>query len=142
MTYWISQPENQLFLFGLLLLFAGGVLLILMALPRHEEPVEVYQETLEPVAYAPTTHSEFKYTVMDEWYPFAQNYADACDAVADAITDVIQAVEPLTAELEVIDYSTPLYYQIRRPKPLELESFTRGWSREQVNRAIEAGRPQ
>lgn len=66
-------------------------------------------------------------------------------AVIDCTDTVeITPVDPLavTTEIERVDPGTPLFYSIKRPKRFELESFTREWSRDQVNRAIEAGRPQ
>lgn len=144
MTYWIGQPENQLFAFGMLLLITGGVILLLLAVPRRDEPVEVYEQTPEPVTYATTTHSEFRYTVMDEWYPYVAEFEAACDAVADATTEVIRAVDPLdvTHEIERVDTSVPLFYTIRRPAPYVAESFTQGINRAQIARVLEAGRPQ
>lgn len=74
--------------------------------------------------------------------PAAAGLVEQIDAMADAVTDVIPAVDPPAPELavtEVIDYRTPLFYEIRRrPKPFELESFTQGITRAQRQRALEA----
>lgn len=80
------------------------------------------------------------------WTPWAEFVADVDETTA-AVIDLTVAVEmhpiafDVSAPTEVIDYEAPLFYQIRRPKPYDGESFTRGWNREQLDRAIEAGRP-
>lgn len=69
------------------------------------------------------------------------------EAVVIDITDTVEihaVADPLTvtAQIERVDEETPLFYQIRRPKPLELDSYTEGITRAQIARALEAGRPQ
>ena len=76
--------------------------------------------------------------------PAADRVAHDLDVVAEAVTDVIPVVDPPAPELavtEVIDYRTPLFYEIRRrPRPFELETFTEGITRAQLERVRE-GKP-
>lgn len=80
--------------------------------------------------------------VREDWYPLAGEFVQALEETTAAVIDLtetveIKAVDPLdvTAELEHVDPSVPLFYQIRRPKPYLAESFTQGIQRAQIERA-------
>lgn len=80
--------------------------------------------------------------VREDWYPLAGELLRAVEETTAVVIDLtetveIRAVDPLdvTAELESVDPSVPLYYQIRRPRPYVAESFTQGIERAQIERA-------
>lgn len=80
--------------------------------------------------------------VREDWYPLAGELLKVVEETAAAVIDLTETVElrpvdPLdvTAELEHVDPSVPLFYQIRRPKPYLAESFTQGIQRAQIERA-------
>lgn len=83
--------------------------------------------------------------VREDWYPLAGELVRAIEETAAAVIDLtetveLRAVDPLdaTAELEHVDTSVPLFYQIRRPRPYVAESFTQGIERAQIERALAA----
>jgi hypothetical protein len=153
-TDWISQPENQLFLAGMALLVVGGWMFLLMAFPRRreEEPVESYEWGYEPVtaetAVIPAQAIAPNYIGVEEHFPLAGYLLAAIDAAADATEELTQVIEikpvdPLddTVELPVVDDDTPLYWSIpapSRPRQYELETFTQGIQRAQLERAMAA----
>jgi hypothetical protein len=154
-TYWISQPENQLFAFGMALLVVGGWMFLLLAFPsrREEEPVESYEWGYEPVtaetAVVPTESIAPNYVGVEEHFPLAGYLTAAIDAAADATEELTQVIEvkpvdPLddTVELETYDPSMPLFCQLKKPTPYDGESFTVGWSRERIAEIIAAGAEQ
>jgi hypothetical protein len=119
---------------GLLIHRYGGVRMTEPDIPLSEAT------TVELPPKATVTHTEFRYTVMDEWYPMAGYLAAAIDATAEAVTEVIEAIEadPLdvTHEIETVDPHAPLFYQIKRPPPYDGETFTVGWTRERIAEVI------
>lgn len=141
-------------------LLAVGLVVLVWVFVGRKGNVSLGEEEItapEPQPVVPlgvTTHTEFRYTVMDEWYPLRE-FTEAVDATADATEELarvidcsetveIKPVDPLdvTAELETVDPSVPLFYTLRRPRPYVAESFTQGIQRAQIERALEAGRPQ
>ena len=92
----------------------------------------VYRWSVEP---APNYHRD------DDPFPLAEFLAavDEATTVVIDLTETVElrAVDPLdvTAEIEHVDPSVPLFYQIRRPRPYVAESFTQGIQRAQIERA-------
>lgn len=83
--------------------------------------------------------------VREDWCPLAGELVRAIEETTAAVIDLtetveLRAVDPLdaTAELEHVDPSVPLFYQIRRPRPYVAESFTQGIERAQIERALAA----
>jgi len=73
------------------------------------------------------------------WHPYIDAITTEMHAVEAAVIDISDTVEikpvadPLaaTAELEVVDVGTPLYYTIKRPPPPpRLETHTQAWERD------------
>jgi hypothetical protein len=100
--------------------------------PLNDATTVVFEIAPAPPNYRPS----------DDWYPLAGYLTRAIDATAEAVTEVIEAVDPLTVELETVDPSVPLFYEIKRPKPFDPEGFTVGWTRERIAEVIANGRPQ
>jgi hypothetical protein len=148
---WLSDPVNLSYLIGAVLLLAGAAVMLIVAFPGEKTQQQIVPQPWYSWAVVPASD-----------VPAPPNYTrspelDAVTAVLDfaeaqtVILEKFLAEEPEpepdpladTVELPVIADDTPLFYRIPgRPKQFEMESFTVGWNREQLARAIEAGRPQ
>jgi hypothetical protein len=101
-----------------------------------------------PVIY--DTPAPPNYTRGDRVHQWDVEVPDAVTAeldLAEALTaKLAKFVEPDplddTVELPTITDDTPLYYRLRPPTPLHLESFTQGWTTERLAKVLEAGKPQ
>lgn len=79
-----------------------------------------------------------------DMYAVAGAVVEALDAMADAVTEVIEvkSIDPLdvTAELEAIDPSVPIFYAVKRPPPPpDLETHTQAWTRDGLLARIREG---
>ena len=65
---------------------------------------------------------------------------DLAEELTAKLATFVQEPEPDplddTVELPVYADETPLYYKLRPPVPLRLESFTQGWSRDELQARI------
>lgn len=151
--HWLLLTDAGLIV-GSILIWAGLLTLLGFAVWRYGDVRMTDPEPIHRPAYAlpaaPTKVGAHTYVWQAEpnYAPF-QEFIEAVDEMAAATIDIADTVEirpahPLdvTAELERIDPSVPLFYSIKRPTPFRLETFTQGWTTEQVQRAIAAGRPE
>lgn len=144
---WLAQPEVRAFLIGAILMLIGAAILIVVAFPkdRPRPPVEPQpRQVWTPLLY--DTPAPPNYTRGDRVHAWWVEQADAVTEVidvAEAHTVILEKFlgdqdepdtepDPLddTIELPAItDIESPLYYRLRPPPPLHLESFTTGWKR-------------
>jgi hypothetical protein len=97
-----------------------------------------------PVIY--DTPAPPNYTRGDQVHQWEVAVTAELDFAEELTAKLEQFVEPDplddTVELPTITDDTPLYYRLRPPTPLHLESFTQGWTTERLAKVLEAGKPQ
>jgi hypothetical protein len=133
-------------------IYLGAAALVWLLLSRDlrmgPDPVMPLSEatTVELVIY--TVPAEPNWTPVAEFFPYLEEFTADVDRVTAAVIDVTDTVEikavgsAVTAEVEWVEPELKIFYEIRRPAPLDVEGFTVGWSRKRIAEIIEAGRPQ
>lgn len=92
----------------------------------------------------------YGWPTMPAYVPYVDTFVEDVHQVETAVMDLTDTIElhlvdPLadTTPTEVIDPSTPLFYEIRRrPAPFRMETFTSSWTRERIERIKEMGAPR
>lgn len=139
--HWLHAGEAGWW-FGLLFIFFG-LTAVAAALVWRYGDVRMGPDPLPPDTVE-IRIPQTSYVPHYERWPL-QSFVAAVDEATSAVIDIIDTVEirpanPLdaTAELELIDESTPLFYAVRRPRPYDHETFTEGLRRAQIRRAMAA----
>jgi hypothetical protein len=139
---------------GGICIYLGAAALVWLLLSRDlrmgPDPVMPLSEATTVELVIRTVPAEPNWTPVAEFFPYLEEFAADVDRVTEAVIDITTTVEikavvdPLavTAEVERVDPGSPLFYELRRPKPFEPDSFTVGWNRARIAEIIEAGRPQ
>jgi len=143
--WWLFTSPTWGLLVGAGLIWGGLIAAAWMLISRYGDVRLGPDPVRRPMMLSDST------TVIVPALPVAPNYHRqdpfiACadmmreaDELADAIADVIPIIESTVDYTELVDYSTPLFYEIRRrPTPVDLETFTESWTTAEIAQIREA----
>lgn len=143
--WWLLTSPTWGLLVGAALIW-GGIFAIAYVLVSRYGDVKIGPDPTPPEPLRQVTETIYEWAVepapnyhREDLFPLADEMVQQMDELADAITDALPVIDPLAdyQVTEVIDWSTPLFYEIRRrPRAYELETFTTGWNREALQERI------
>lgn len=152
MIRWLLLSDAGWWLGGALIY--GAVIALAALLVRRyggvtmgADPTPPPAPDVTPTAVIPAVRAEPNWRPVAEVFPLAdthdltpqlqavQRYLERTE-ITVVREVVVESVDPLTVELKALDPTAPLFYG--GPPAYDLETFTRGWTREQVKRALAA----